>query len=934
MNPKDYTAFISNGKELSIAGVGEVVDLESHDQVIQADECNCTHKEHIASCEIVNVAVDVDIENSKKMIRKYAVEMAFCKECAAYYIPQKSYEFLLSQGCITHHIKGGVRLFEYMEYGDSYEEEKGQLQRIESVLMQEYNSLPKPVSRYAVDDGCGGLINLQSQKYSAKAIYERQDAINELMSQPYIGRIDVSDSRKGRKTYYIGRTDDRTVGDIVVYSRWSEQGRLFGRTSEPDGSLGGKKHQVDLRRKINIQAGKLRGVEDVFASNSEFADKGIYDKFLIQVLMSRKKSHQLTDIIATIQDKQNEIIERADVANLIVQGCAGSGKTMVMLHRLSFWLYNNKSLKPENIKILTPNENFNVHIGGLHSQLNLGTIEIMSVDQYYSWLLDRYDIALSFHKKIDEEENIEERFLNYIYSKPFVKRMRALYTEVMRQYCTLEEEEFIIYCAERCDYKYKITFDVSDGDRLLLFSKMISDIANKNSAVMSELSRHSEKIESGQYKISKCDEAIEEAKKAMQELQSGYREELPKIISEIIEKYSIELQVIKSVIGETKAEIEKLSKSIRRLISGEVLRTARNKKAELSKKSEEIEKILEVWNATLEALNDFETVEEVLAYFDERKVLKAANGAIEYLAKYRRAKQSVFEQNSIKAKIQLEIDKEKSELLANDLILTQEEYSRIIELKNKYQKDISLCVFNDLFNRVIADKLVELDMKRSEKIFRYELFARVVFARMLWNKTVGEEELICIDEGQDVSFCEYEVIIEQNEKNKAHYNVYGDLNQRIKKGRGLATWEQLKRKLLACEYELNENYRNTNQITQYCNEEFHFDMTLTGVEGELVRNITFKEMLDELSLSSSTGERTAVILPRKMSKTRVTRSTVLDNVKNNFSAKFDTSKVSVMYVDEVKGIEFDRVYVVDEGMERNERYIAFTRALNKLTIVH
>ena len=54
MNPKDFIAFISNGRELTLAGVKDVVDLESHDQVIQADECNCTHKEHIASCEISN----------------------------------------------------------------------------------------------------------------------------------------------------------------------------------------------------------------------------------------------------------------------------------------------------------------------------------------------------------------------------------------------------------------------------------------------------------------------------------------------------------------------------------------------------------------------------------------------------------------------------------------------------------------------------------------------------------------------------------------------------------------------------------------------------------------------------------------------------------------------------------------------------------------
>lgn len=932
MNPKDYIAFISNGKELSLAGVKDVVNLESHDQVIQADECNCTHKEHIASCEIVNVAVDV--ENSKKQVRRYVVEMAFCKECAAYYIPQKSYEFLSSQGIITHHIKGGVRLFEYLKHGDSYDEEKKQLQHIESVLMQEYNNLPKPVSRYAVDDGCGGLHDLQSQKYSAKAIYERQDAINELMAQPYIGRIDVSDAGKGRKIFYIGKTDDKTVGDIVVYSRWSEQGRLFARTAEPDGVVGGKKRQVDLRRKIDIQAGKLRGIVDEFASNSEFADKGIYDKFLIQVLMSRKKSHQLTDIIATIQDKQNEIIERAYVANLIVQGCAGSGKTMVMLHRLSFWLYNNKSLKPEKIKILTPNENFNVHIGGLHSQLNLGAIEIMSVDQYYSWLLDRYDVELSYHKKIDEEENIEERFLNYVYSKAFVKRMRALYPEVLGQYYTPEEQEFIRHCADKCEYTYKITDSMSDGEKLILFARLVGDIASKNSSVMSELSRHEEKIESNKYKQQKCDEAIVEAESILSDMQTNYRDELKRILADIIEKYTVEIQTVDAALAEVRDEIEKLSGPIRRLLSADALRKAQNRENELQIKREDTEKLLVVWGTTRNAVDTFESIENALTYFDEKKVLKSGNNAIECLAKYRRAKRSIFEQSSIKEKLQLEVDKEQAELSNKGLILTPEEYKQVIELKNKYQKDITLQVFNVLFNRVIADKLLELDMKRSDKTYRYELYARVIFARMLWNKTVGEEELICVDEGQDVSFCEYEAIIEQNQANKAYYNVYGDLNQRIKQGRGLATWEQLKTKLIAHQYELNENYRNTNQITQYCNEVFNFDMTLTGVEGEPVRNITFKEMLEELAKSAASEDRTAVILPRTMAKTRVTRSPIVDAVKNNFSTKFDTSKVSVMYVDEIKGIEFDRVFVVDEDMERNERYIAFTRALDKLTIVH
>ena len=932
MNPKSYISFISNGKELSLAGVEDVIDLESHDQVIQANECNCTHKEHIASCEIVNVAVNV--ENSKQQEKRYVVEMAFCKECGAYYIPQKSYEFLSSHGIITHHIKGGVRLFEYMKLGDSYDEELLQLKHIESVLMQEYNNLPKPVSRYAVDDGCGGFLDLQGQKYSAEAIYEKQDKINELMVQPYIGRIDVSDAGKSRKVFYIGKTEDRTVGDIFVYSSWSEQGRLFRRTAEPNGTIGGKRCQVDLRRKIDIQAGKLRGIVDEFASNSEFADKGIYDKFLIQVLMSRKKSHQLTDIIATIQDKQNEIIERAYVANLIVQGCAGSGKTMVMLHRLSFWLYNNKSLKPEKIKILTPNENFNVHIGGLHSQLNLGAIEIMSVDQYYSLLLDKYDVELSFHKKINEEENIEERFLNYVYSKSFLKRMRALYPEVIGQYYTLEEQEFVRYCADKCEYTYKITDSMSDGEKLLLFARTIMDIESKNSSVMSELNRREKKIETNKDKQQKCDEVIAEAENVIAELEINYHGELKAIISDIIEKYTVKQQTIMDSLANVREEIDKLSGPIRRLLSSDALKKARNKEVELQRKNEDLGRILVIWKNAQNEIDAFETIEEIIVYFDEKKVLRSGNAASEYLTKYRRAKRSIFEQNSIKEKIQEEIEAEQRKLSATGLILTQDEYKHVIELRNKYQKNITLQVFNILFNRIVADKLVEFDMKRSEKIYRYELYARVIFARMLWDKTVGEDELICVDEGQDVSYYEYEAIIDQNAANKAYYNVYGDLNQRIKQGRGLATWEQLKTRLVAHQYELNENYRNTNQITQYCNEAFNFDMTLTGVEGDPVRNITFKEMLEELAVSAASEDRTAVVLPRTMSKTRVTRSTIVDAVKNYFSTKFDTSKVSVMYVDEIKGIEFDRVYVVDENMERNERYIAFTRALDKLMIVH
>lgn len=142
--------------------------------------------------------------------------------------------------------------------------------------------------------------------------------------------------------------------------------------------------------------------------------------------------------------------------------------------------------------------------------------------------------------------------------------------------------------------------------------------------------------------------------------------------------------MIMDALVEVREEIDKLSGPIRRLISGDALKKAQNRETELQKKNEELEKVLVIWNNAQNAVDTFETIDMAIAYFDEKKVLKSGNAAIEYLAKYRRVKRSIFEQNSIKEKLQQEIEKEQSELSTKGLILTQDEYKRVIELKNKY----------------------------------------------------------------------------------------------------------------------------------------------------------------------------------------------------------------------------------------------------------
>lgn len=72
------------------------------------------------------------------------------------------------------------------------------------------------------------------------------------------------------------------------------------------------------------------------------------DELLTRYLAKNKKA-VLGEIIATIQQEQNEIIRKSPYHSMIVQGVAGSGKTTVAMHRISYILYNyEERFQPED----------------------------------------------------------------------------------------------------------------------------------------------------------------------------------------------------------------------------------------------------------------------------------------------------------------------------------------------------------------------------------------------------------------------------------------------------------------------------------------------------------------------------------------------------------------------------------------------------------
>ena len=60
----------------------------------------------------------------------------------------------------------------------------------------------------------------------------------------------------------------------------------------------------------------------------------------------------------------------------------------------------------------------------------------------------------------------------------------------------------------------------------------------------------------------------------------------------------------------------------------------------------------------------------------------------------------------------------------------------------------------------------------------------------------------------------------------------------------------------------------------------------------------------------------------------------ITSLMNIVAHRIIEGEISILFTVESKGLEFDTVFVFPEEMSVNEQYIAFTRALTKLYVIH
>lgn len=218
------------------------------------------------------------------------------------------------------------------------------------------------------------------------------------LKKPYFGRIVFQDEALGKEeSLYIGRggiAKDAThwmVADwrAPVANAYYENG--LGKCSYP--APGGVQMRIDLRlkRTYEIENAKLLDYYDT----EVIANDELLTKYL-----AKNRQAVLGEIIATIQKEQNDIIRKSPYHNMVVQGVAGSGKTTVAMHRISYILYNYaERFRPEDFYIVGSNRILLDYITGVLPDLDVYGVKQMTLEQlfvrllYEDWEKEKYRIA-------------------------------------------------------------------------------------------------------------------------------------------------------------------------------------------------------------------------------------------------------------------------------------------------------------------------------------------------------------------------------------------------------------------------------------------------------------------------------------------------------------------------------------------------------------
>lgn len=663
------------------------------------------------------------------------------------------------------------------------------------------------------------------------------------------------------------------------------------------------------------------------------AAKIISDEFL-QELLERRSTPEFKNIVFSIQKKQGVIIQAPYNRNIIVQGCAGSGKSMIMLHRLPIILYDNpKSLNRSNLYIITPTQMYIEMAENMRHQLEISDIKMGTIEQYFDYCIQKYAGhkageygKINYHTKLTTEKE------KYIYSKECIEDINSF----LDKNCKMD-----MSFLEPASQKLSVPLNLADsGENYLsqIRSRVLNcqKIINANNVILSQyyaeirntldaLDMLSTALRHRKDNtIRNINKAIYKEKETISDAQKRMKTYDPVINAQAIENRKIE-------INESNDKIEILKSTLDSVYEDEGY----------------FKNLMDIGEKLQEALIIFEDVKKEFAQNDDDTINEAVNNIGKIIGAYFMISWDLSKVEDKYSEYQETIAEliDKAQGCVN--ILQNEnkkylEYTYFTEIKNKC--DLLIQMNEGIVKNAYAFIMNKIGIRANDNgKIRALSCSPYLYLQILYQfqgrPNNGFESFLSIDEAQGIALEEIRLLYNVND-GKTVFNMFGDVYQHIEGTKGIDSWSEYADVLTSDMYEMQENYRNASQITDFCNKQFGMNMSAINTPEKGVHEILsdeefYNEMIAQLVDTQRAGLAAILVGDDKEARYLLNRFGAYENKFHDMTIEefsLHRTRWNIINIDDAKGLEFSTVIVLSGRMSRNEKYIAYTRALDELFV--
>lgn len=292
-----------------------------------------------------------------------------------------------------------------------------------------------------------------------KKIVEDLNQLDYLKNNPFFARIDLKDKVDGGvEPYYIAKFGFIHESVPVVIDWRAKLATIYYKYRYPQDDVSytveDQKFSFDmkLKRTFEIDNGQIVKYfnNDIQLSENEIIIEKIKDR----------TGGVLEDIVETIQQDQMEIIESDPREVCVVQGCVGSGKSTVAIHKLSYIFFNFPNIiQPDKSILVSKNRVLVDYLSSLFPKLGIFDLKYMTTRDLIFRHLTLEGIKNKFNLGVntDISEFNQEFYLNFV--SKINKSKEECFNEITE---ILQKEKYVDLVSFKFNYQRPIIENLNE----------------------------------------------------------------------------------------------------------------------------------------------------------------------------------------------------------------------------------------------------------------------------------------------------------------------------------------------------------------------------------------------------------------------------------------------------------------------------------------